>query len=151
MNKPICLGLSILELRKTEMCKFCFDYFKLKYQDKGNLCYMDTNNFILNIKTEDVYKDIANDFEKRFDTSNYETEGPLQISKNKKLVELMKDELGRKIMTKFAGLRPKAYSYLIQDSGRVKKANRRKKCIIKQKLQFDDYKKDLQNNKIILR
>ena len=64
LDKPSYLGLSILELSKTVIYEFWYDYVKLKYQDKSNLCYMDTNSFIVNMKTEDVYKDIANDFEK---------------------------------------------------------------------------------------
>ena len=70
MNKPIYLGLSILEISKLLMYEFWYDYMKLKYDDNVKLCYMDTDSFIMNIKTEDFYKDIANDVEKRFDTSN---------------------------------------------------------------------------------
>ena len=70
MNKPIYLGLSILEISKILMYEFWYDYMKPKYDDKVKLCYMDTNSFIMNIKTGDFYKDIANDVEKRFDTSN---------------------------------------------------------------------------------
>ena len=69
----------------------------------------------MHIKTEDFYKDIANDVEKRFDTSNYEVKRPLPIGKNEKVIELMKDELGGKIMTEFVALRPKTYSYLTDD------------------------------------
>ena len=70
MNKPIHLGLSILEISKLLMCEFWYDYMKSKYGNNVKLCYMDTDSFIMNIKTEDFYKDIANDVEKRFDTSN---------------------------------------------------------------------------------
>ena len=106
INKPIYLGLSILEISKILMYEFWYDYMKTKY---GNvkLCYMDTNSFIMNIKTEDFYKDIANDVEKRFDTSNYEVNRPLPTGKNKKVIGLMKDELGGKIITDFVTLRPK--------------------------------------------
>ena len=76
---------------------------------------MDTESFIMHIKTEDFYQDIADDVEKKFDTSNYETNTPLPIGKNKKVVGLMKDKLGGKIMTEFVALRPKTYSYLIDD------------------------------------
>ena len=70
MNKPIYLGLSILEISKLLMYEFWYDYMKPKYGNNVKLCYMDTDSFIMNIKTEDFYKDIANDVEKRFDTSN---------------------------------------------------------------------------------
>ena len=72
MNKPVYLGLSILDISKTLMYEFWYDYIKPKYVDNVKLCYMDTDSFILNVKTEDFYEDIANDAEKRFDTSNYQ-------------------------------------------------------------------------------
>ena len=76
MNKPICLGLSILEISKILMYEFWYDYTKPKYGDNVKLCYMDTDSFIMNIKTEDFYKDIADDVGKEFDTSNYEVDRP---------------------------------------------------------------------------
>ena len=76
---------------------------------------MDTDSFIINIKAEDFYKDIPDDVEKRFDTSNYSVNRSLPIGKNKKVIGLMKDELGGKIMTEFIGIRPKTYSYLVDD------------------------------------
>ena len=85
----------------------------------------------MNIKTEDFYKDITNDVEKRFDTSNYEVTRPLPIGKNKKVIGLMKDELGGKIITEFITLRPKTYSYLIDDCKEDKKAKGTIKCVIK--------------------
>ena len=79
MNKPVYLGLSILEISKTLMYEFWYDYMKPKDDDNIKLCYMDTDSFIMHIITEDFYKDIANDVEKRFDTSNYEVNRPLPI------------------------------------------------------------------------
>ena len=78
MNKPIFLGLSILEISKLLMYEFWYDYMKPKYDNNVKLCYMDTDSFIMNIKTEDFYKDIANNVDKRFDTSNYEVDRPLR-------------------------------------------------------------------------
>ena len=72
MNKPIYLGQAILDISKTLMYEFWYDYIKPKYEDKARLCYMDTDSFVINIKTEDFYKDIASDVEKWFDTSNYD-------------------------------------------------------------------------------
>ena len=80
MNKPIYLGLSILEISKILMYEFWYDYMKPKYNDNVKLCYVDTDNFVMNIKAEDV----ANDVETRFDTSNYEVNRPLPTGKNKK-------------------------------------------------------------------
>ena len=84
MNKPTYLGLSILEISKTLIYEFWFEYMKPKYNDNVKLCYMDTDSFIMNIKTNDFYKDISNDIENRFDTSNYEVNRPLPTGKNKK-------------------------------------------------------------------
>ena len=86
MNKPIYLGFSILEISKLLMYEFWCDYGKPKYGDKVKLCYKDTDGFIINIKTKDFYKDIANDVEKTFDTSNYEVDRPLTKGKNKKVI-----------------------------------------------------------------
>ena len=77
MNKPVYLGLSILEISKILMYEFWYDYIKPKYQNNTKLCYMDTHSFIIHNKTEDVYGDIANNVEKRFDASNYEVNGLL--------------------------------------------------------------------------
>ena len=101
MNKPIYLGLSILEISKTLMYEFWYDYMKPKCNDNVKLCYSDTDRFIINIKTNDFYEDIASDVENRFDTSNYEVKRPLPMGKNKKVIGLMKDELGGKIITEF--------------------------------------------------
>ena len=92
-----------------------------------------TASFIMHIETEVFYKDIADDVEKRFDTSNYEVNRPLPTGKNKKVIGLMKDELGGKIMREFAVLRPKTYSYLTDDCKEDKKAKRTKKVFNKKK------------------
>ena len=151
MNKPIYLGLSILEISKLLMHEFWYDYMKPKYGDNVKLCYMDTDSFIMNIKTEDFYKDIANDVEKRFDTSNYECDRPLPTGKNKKVIGLMKDELGGRVITEFVALRPKTYSYLTDDCKEDKKAKGTKKCVIKRMTEFDDYKNCLLNGEVILK
>ena len=88
---------------------------------------MDTDSFIIHIKTKDLYEDIGDDGEKRFDTSNYKVNRPLPAEKNRKVIGLMKGELGGKIMTEFAALRPKTYSYLMDDCNSNKKAKGTKK------------------------
>ena len=143
MNKPIYLGLSILEISKILMYEFWYDYMKPKYDNKVKLCYMDTDSFIMNIKTNDFYEDIASDVENMFDTSNYEVNIPLPTGKNKKVIGLMKDELGGKIITEFVTLRPKTYSFLTDDGKEDKKAKGTKKCVIKKMIKFNDYKKCL--------
>ena len=138
-NKPITLGLAILSLSKIKMYEYWYDEMKPKYGDRIKLCYMDTDSFIMHIKTEDLYKDIANDVEKKYDTSNYTVERPLPMGKNKKVIGLMKDELGRKIMREFIGLRPKCYSYLTDDGNIDKKSKRNKKLCDKKDLLVDNY------------
>ena len=82
---------------------------------------MDTDSFIIYIKTKDFYKDIADDVKKRYDTSNYKVDGLLPKRMNKKVIGLMKDKLGGKIITELVALRPKTYSYLTDDNENVKK------------------------------
>ena len=114
---------------------------KPKYGDKARLCYMDTDSFVTNIKTEDFYKDIASDVEIWFDTSNYDKKDdrPLLTGKNKKVISLFKDELGGKIVTEFCALRAKAYTYKLDDDTEHKKAKGTKKCIITRELMFENY------------
>ena len=153
MNKPIYLGLSILEISKTLMYEFWCDYMKPKYGDNVKLCYMDTDSFIMHFKTEDFYKDIANNFEKRFGTSNYDDEcdRPLPVGKNTKVIRLMKDKLEGKIMTESVPFRPKTYSYLMDDESETKKSKGTKKCVTKRRLKFNDYKDCLLNNETNLK
>ena len=105
MNKLIYLGMSILDISKTLMYEFWYDYIKPKYQDRAKLCYMDTDSFVIHIKTEDFYEDNADDVEKWFDTSNYSNDDnrPLPVGWNKKAINLFKDELGGSSMKEFVG------------------------------------------------
>ena len=151
MNKPIYLGLSILEISKTFMYEFWYDYMKPKYDNDVKLCYMDTDSFIMNIKTNDFDEDISNDVENRLDISNYEVNRRLPTEKNKKVIGLMKDELGGKIITEFVTLRPKTYSFLADDGKEDKKAKGTKKCAIKKMIKFNDYKKCLLNDEVVLK
>ena len=89
--------MSILDISKIPMYEFWYEYLKPKYKQNLQLCYMDTDSFIFNVKTEDWYKDISNDIEKR----------PLKAGVNKKVLGMMKDELNGEVMETFIGLRPK--------------------------------------------
>ena len=166
MNNPVYLGQAILDISKTLMHEFWCDYIKPKYGDKAQLCYMDTDSFVIYLETEDCYKDIANDIDERFDTSNYDEKNkrPLPIGKNKKVLGLFKDELDGKIMSEFIALRAKTYAYLIDgfkdddddddyDKNKIinKRAKGTKKCVIKRELMFENYKDSLFNDKIILK
>ena len=108
---------------------------------------MDTDSFINNIITENFYEDIANDVERIFDASNYEVNRPLPKGKNKKVIGLMKDELGGKIMTEFVALKPKNYSNTVDGDTEAKKA-KGTKSVIKRVLKRLDYKDCLMNNKV---
>lgn len=82
-------------------------------KDKAKLCYMDTDSFIVHMKTKHIFESIAPDAKTRFDTSNYDAQRPLPLGKNKKVIGLIKDELGGRIMKTYTALRPKMYNYLV--------------------------------------
>ena len=84
MNKPLYLDTSILDISKTVMYKFWYDYFKPKHKDSAKLCYTDTDSFIINIITKDFFQDISNDVEKWFDTSNFDKNDKIPLPMGKK-------------------------------------------------------------------
>ena len=141
VGKPVYLGQAILDLSKIVMYEFHYDYMVPKYGlEKLKLCYMDTDSLVYDIKTEDFYEDIADDVPARFDTSGYFPNRPLPVGLNKKVIGLMKDELGGKIMREFVALTPKLYSYKKLDGSEDKKCKGIKKCVVKKTLTFEDYK-----------
>ena len=127
-NKPVYLGLSILELSKTLMYEFWYDYVKPKYE-KAKSCYMDTVNFMMFIKILQMLK-----LDLIFQIMNQIN--PCPKTKIKKIIGLMKDELGGKIMTELVGLRAKTYRYLLDDDSEDKKAKGTKICVINRKLKL---------------
>ena len=153
MNKLIYLVQAILDISKILMYKFWYDYIKSKYGDNARLCCMDTDSFVIYIKTKDFYKDIADDVERWFDTSNYDEKDkrPLPIGKNNKVIGLFKDELGGKIMIEFCALRAKAYANKLYDDIENKKAKGAKKCIIKREITFKNYTDALFNDRILIK
>ena len=149
MNKPIYFGL---DLSKIIMYEFHYNYMKQKYKnDKLQLCYMNTDPLVYHIKTEDFYSDITDDVPIQFDTSSYCPNQPLPVGLNKKVIGLMKDELGGAIMTEFVALRPKLYSYIKLDGSEDKKCKGIKKCVIKKTLTFEDNKNCLFNSDMTYR
>ena len=162
--------MSIIDISKTLMYKFWYDYIKPKYGDRAKLRYTDTDRVIIYIKTEDLSEDISNDVERCFDTSNYDENDkrPLPIGKNKEKFGLSKDELG-KINAEVVAFREKTYTYLIDGYGDNdnddddddddnekneiinKKAERTKNCVMKCKFIFTNYKDCLFNDETILR
>ena len=154
MNKPIAVGQAILDISKTLMYEFWYDYLKPKYQDNIKLCYMDTDSFRIQIETDDFFKDISNDVDKWFDTSKYDKNDnrPLEIGKNKKIIGKFKDELNGKIITEFIALRAKTYAYTQLNEDKIeehKKVKGTKKFVIKKHLNFELYKRALFNNETI--
>ena len=143
MNKPIYLGLSILEISKTLMYEFWYDCMKQKYNNDVKLCYMDTDSFIIFIKISLLTLKIGLILQIM--------NRPLPTGKNKKVIGLMKDELGGKIITEFVTLRPKTYSFLTDDGKEDKKAKGTKKSVIKTMIKFNDYKKCLLSDEVMLK
>ncbi len=156
-NKPIQIGMSILDLSKTLMYRFHYDYVKPKWGDKSSLLFTDTDSLCYEIKMVDFYEDIKDDASEWFDTSNYEKDHPLFSNNNKKQVGFMKDECGGNQILKFVGLRSKLYAYevdrLRNDDGEWEYNVQKKKCkgireyIIKKEITIDDYEKCLFSNK----
>ena len=122
-NKPVYLGMYILDLSKTLMYDFHYNYIKRKYGDKAKLLLTDTDSMMYEIQTEDFYKDISADVKYRFDTSNYPPDHPSGIPSglNKKVLGMFKDEAGGKVIDEFVGLRAKLYSYKMQEGEESKK------------------------------
>ena len=144
MNKPVYIGQAILGLSKTIMYEFHYNYMLPKYGNRISLCYMDTDSFVYDIETEDFYRDISNDVENRFDTSSYKDDGnrPFPVGKNKKVIGLMKDQVGGDMMREFVALRPKMYAYKVK-SDEFKKCKGIKKCVVKKDIKFEDCKRCL--------
>ena len=118
-NKPIYLGACILETSKLHMHKFWYDYLKVKYGNYVNLIYTDTDSFILEIITDDIYEDMKND-NHLFDFSEYDKDHKCYNVKNKKKLGIFKDELNGKIMTEFSCLKPKMYSFEYIENNSIK-------------------------------
>ena len=116
----------------------------------AKLCYMDTDSFVVDIKTKNFYEVIVNDVKEWFDISNYDDNRLLPIGKRKRVIGRFKDRLGGKIMIEFVGLRAKTYSYLMDGNSEQKKAKGTRKCVIKRGLMFENYTDCLFNDKIIL-
>ena len=153
MNKPIYLGMCILDLSKTIMYDFHYNYIKPKYGDKAKLLFTDTDSLMYEIETEDFYKDISGDVKDRFDTSDYPENHPSGIPTgiNKKVLGMMKDEAGGKTIKEFVGLRAKLYSFVMDDGEETKKCKGVKKQVVESSIRHEDYKTCLLTGKEQLR
>ena len=132
-NKPVYLGMSILDISKTIMYDFHYNYIKPKYGEKAKLLFTDTDSLAYDIETEDFYKDITPDVEERFDTSNFpdKHKSGIKTDKNKKVINMFKDEAGGKQISEFVGLRAKLYSYRMDEGEEEKKCKGMKKVVVK--------------------
>ena len=154
MNKPVYLGMCILDLSKTIMYDFHYNYIKSKYGDKAKLLFSDTDSLMCEIQTEDFYKDISGDVKDRFDTSDYPENHPSGIPTgiNKKVLGMMKDEAAGKIIKEFVGLRAKLYSYKMYEGGEeIKKCKGIKKQVVESSIKHEHYKTCLLTGKEQLR
>ena len=151
MNKPIYIGQSILDISKTLMYEFYYNYLKPKYGDKVKLCYMDTDSFIFYVETNDFYKDIIPDLNTWFDTSkiNNKLDRPIRIGINEGILGMFKDELKCQAMTEFIALASKVYAYTSHNDKREKKVRGMKKCVRDRILMFQHYIDALLLNKKI--
>ena len=152
-NKPVYLEMCILDLSKTLMYDFHYNYIKQKYGDKAKLLLTDTDSLMYEIQTEDFYKDISVDVKHRFDTSDYSPNHPSGIPSglNKKVIGMFKDEAGGKVIDEFVGLRAKLYSYKMFEGEESKKCKGVKKSVVKKSVAHEDYKKCLFTGKEQLR
>jgi hypothetical protein len=150
-NKPIYLGMCILDLSKTLMYDFNYNYIKKKYGKKAKLLFTDTDSLAYEIQTKDFYKDIANDIQARFDTSEYPRNHPSGIKTgiNKKVLGMFKDEAAGTQIDEFVGLRAKLYSYKMFEGDEHKKCKGIKRNVVKTSLTHDDYKACLRNGKTV--
>ena len=144
-NIPIYLGMSILDLSKNLMYKFHHGYIKPKYGDDVKLLFTDTDSLCYEIKTEDFHKEITPDVDRLFDTSNYpkDHKSDIPIGVNKKVVGMFKDECAGKQILEFVGLRPKLYSYKVEEVGEQKRCKGVKKSVVKKDISLADYRECL--------
>ena len=149
LDKPIYLGFSVLELSKTIMYDFHYNYIKPKYGGKAKLLFTGTDSLAYEVETDDFYKDISPDVRDRFDTSNYPEDHPsgIEVGVNKKVGGMFKDEAGGKQIIEFVGLRAKLYSYMMDEGKEEKKCKGVKKAVVKKSISFNDYKDCLFNQK----
>ena len=152
-DKPVYLGMCILELSKTLMFDFHYNYVKKKYGDKAKLLFTNTDSLMYEIRTKDFYEDIKGDVKDRFDTSNYPSNHPSGIPTgcNKKVPGMFKDEAGGKIIDEFVGLRAKLYSYKMFEGEESKKCKGVKQLVVKNSITHEDYKNCLFTGKEQLR
>ena len=145
MNRPAYVGACILDLSKTLIYDFHYNYIKHKYDNKAKLLFTDTDSLTYEIETADAYVDFWQNKDK-FDNSDYNIESPFYNIDNKKIIGKFKDESAGIPITEFVGLRSKMYSYVKDNDEGGKTAKGIKKQVIKKNITHDNYKEVLFNN-----
>ena len=148
-NKPVYCGMAILDISKSLMYKFHYGYILPKYGKNQKLLFTDTDSLCYEIQTEDFFKDISEDVEDYFDTSNFPKDHPsgIPVGKNKKVPGMMKDEAGGRIIEEFVGLRAKLYSYRMFEGKEEKKCKGIKKSVVRKDISHENYKECLFSKK----
>lgn len=153
MDKPISVGMAILDLSKAVMYEYYYNYLKPKYGDKVRLAYTDTDSFVFHVETRDYYEDMKKNLE-QYDTSDYSKEIRERFGMpivNKKVTGVFKDELKGEIIVEFVGLRSKMYSVRTANEDKMKKAKGVKEYVVKKHIKFDDYVHCLKNNHVVVK
>ena len=145
LNRPAYVGMCVLDLSKTLMYDFHYNYIKDKYGDKAKLLFTDTDSLMYEIQTDDVYKDLFVDKDK-FDNSDYPEDSPFYFGDNKKVIGKFKDEAAGVPITEFVGLKSKMYSYIKDNGLGDKTAKGVKKQVIKTDIKHINYNNVLMNN-----
>jgi len=146
LNRPVYVGMSILDLSKTLMYDFYYNQLKSQYGSRVELLYTDTDSLLLEIQTEDAYRDMAEN-QHLYDTSNYPEGHFLHSNVNTKVLGKMKDEYAGRVIAEYVGLRPKMYSILEASGVCAKKAKGVKKNVVKIHIEHEHYKEALFENK----
>ncbi|XP_043280369.1 uncharacterized protein [Venturia canescens] len=147
LNKPIYVGLSVLDLSKIHVYDFHYEYMKREFDDRCKLLYTDTDSLLYEIRCNDIYAIMKRDI-KRFDTSDYPPNNRFGMPQaNKKVIGLMKDECNGRIMTEFVGLRSKMYCVRVEGRDRIKRVKGVKRSVVEASITFDDFLRCLRDKK----
>jgi hypothetical protein len=146
MNRPIYVGFSVLEISKLKMYSFHYDHMKPKYQQRVNLLYMDTDSFMYEFNTEDLYKDMHEDLAEHYDTSDYPQHHANYSLQNKKVLGKWKDELNSVPIQEIVALKAKMYSVLAAEGLEKKVAKGIPRIFLRKHLRHGDYQLCLEEN-----
>lgn len=151
MDKPISVGMSVLDISKVLMYEFYYNHIQAKYGEKVKMMYTDTDSFVLEVKTDCFFSDMRETIE-MYDTSDFPEPNVYNIPHhNKKVPGKFKDELNGRILSEFVGLRSKMYAIRVDNEDQIKKAKGVKKYVLNKKISFADYLGCIQENCTIIK